>query len=62
MPTTDHVHGCHCGGPECAPCRHHPGVDCDCYCRFCVACGPDCEDVPSDPFWARPKNEQESPS
>lgn len=27
-----HESSCHC--PECAPCRHHPGVDCGCLCRF----------------------------
>lgn len=32
-----HPRDCHC--PECAPCRHHPGVDCGCLCRF-GTCGP----------------------
>lgn len=32
-----HERGCHCA--DCVPCVHHPGEDCDCYCRFCEGCG-----------------------
>jgi hypothetical protein len=32
-----HRTSCHCA--DCIPCRHHPGVDCGCYCRF-VGCSP----------------------
>lgn len=31
-----HERGCHCA--DCVPCVHHPGEDCDCYCRFCEGC------------------------
>lgn len=42
-----HDRGCHCA--DCVPCVHHPGEDCDCYCRFCEGCGPgNCD------FWVGP--------
>jgi hypothetical protein len=39
--TFPHVapHGEKCGCPECVPCAHHPGVDCNCWCRY-MGCSP----------------------
>lgn len=38
-----HDRACHCA--ECAPCKHHPGEDCGCWCRF-ASCSP--ENCPED--------------
>ena len=35
-----HDRSCHCA--SCVPCRHHPGVDCGCYCRFTSGCTEAC--------------------
>lgn len=31
-------HGLFCHCAVCVPCVHHPGQDCDCYCRFTFGC------------------------
>ena len=48
LPPCWHVSNCHC--PECAPCKHHPGVDCECLCRFGECGTATClADAPDDP-------------
>lgn len=59
--TTGHDQSCHCA--ECAPCKHHPGEDCGCWCRF-GSCSP--ESCPEDgdrgsEVGGRPEKKEESP-